>query len=348
MSEAIIKVKRLAYVRVSAPDVAKTEAFLEEFGLHVAARTDAALYFRGTDPDPPCYVLTEGPSEVNAIAFEADSAADLEAIAKIDGASAIEKLDGPAGGSVVRLRDPLGMQVEIVHGQSALEPLDPAPSHTFNVNGRRDRKGPLPGVRPGPAHVRRLGHLVLESADPVSLYEWYHARLGLRTSDEVHLPGGGTQMRFAALDRGVAFVDHHVVGFQYALDEGTRVQHLAFEVGNVDDLMAGHHHLKAKGRKSVWGVGRHRYGGQIYDYWAAPSGLIHEHWTDTDLVNEDTAPSVCEFEDLEEYWGPQPSVSFVVARWNWKAVRNLAQLLAVRLQAMRRARFGRANPRQGR
>jgi hypothetical protein len=147
-------------------------------------------------------------------------------------------------------------------------------------------------------------------------------------------------MRFACLDRGQEFVDHHVVGFQYALDEGARVQHIAFEVGNLDDLMAGHHHLKSKGRKSVWAVGRHRYGGQIYDYWANPWGVIQEHWTDTDLVNEETIPTTCDFADLEEYWGPQPSLSFVVSRWNWKAVRNLASLLHARFRATHRSRPG--------
>ena len=66
MSDPIIKVKRLAYVRVSAPDPTKAEAFLREFGLQVAARTEAAVYLRGTDPDPPCYVLTRGASGVTA------------------------------------------------------------------------------------------------------------------------------------------------------------------------------------------------------------------------------------------------------------------------------------------
>jgi catechol 2,3-dioxygenase-like lactoylglutathione lyase family enzyme len=337
VSEPIIKVKRLAYVRVSAPDLAEAEAFLEAFGLQVATRTDAAIFFRGTDPEPPCYVLYEGAPDVTAIAFEADSAADLEAISRLDGASPVEKLDEPAGGQVVRLRDPQGMQVEIVHGQTAPGPLDPAPSHAFNTDGRRERRGHLPGVRRGPAHVRRIGHLVLESADPVAVYAWYRERFGLRKSDEVFLPNGRTQMRFAALDRGPDYVDHHVVGFQYALDEGTRVQHVAFEVGNFDDLMAGHHHLKAKRHRSVWGVGRHRYGGQIYDYWASPWGMIHEHWTDTDLVNEDSVASDCGFADLQEYWGPDPSASFVVSRWNWKAVRNLASLLLAR---SRRPRAG--------
>lgn len=334
MTDPIIKVKRLAYVRVDAPDLAKAEEFLVEFGLQVAARAGGAVYLRGTDPEPPCYVLTQGAPAVTGIAFEAESAADLETVSRFEGASPIEKLDEPAGGQVVRLRDPQGTQVEIVHGQSALAPIDGAPAHGFNMDGLRTREGGLPGVRPGPSHVRRIGHLVLESGDPSSVYRWYHERFGLRKSDEVHLPGGGTQMVFAALDRGPEYVDHHVVGFQYALDEGTRVQHVAFEVGNLDDLMAGHDHLKARRRKAVWGVGRHRYGGQIYDYWANPWGVIHEHWTDTDLVNEDTVATDCAFTDLEEYWGPQPTVAFVVSRWNWKAVRNLAGLL--------RARFGAA------
>ena len=340
MSEPIIKAKRLAYVRAAAPDLAKAEKFLLDFGLQVAARAGGATYLRGTDAESHCYVLTEGPSDVLAIAFEADSEADLEKLAQLSDASPIEKLDEPAGGQVVRLRDPQGMCVEIVHGQAVLEPIEAAPAHDFNMNGLRPREGPLPGVRRGPSHVKRIGHLVLESADPASVHAWYERHLGLRRSDEVYMPDGSTQMRFAHLDRGRTWVDHHVVGFQYALDEGARVQHIAFEVGNFDDLMTGHHHLKAKRRKPIWGVGRHRYGGQIYDYWASPFGLIHEHWTDTDLVNADTEASDCRFEDLEEYWGPPPRPAFLIARWNGKAIRNLASLLWARFGGGRRASAG--------
>ena len=77
MTEPTIRVKRLAYVRVEAPDPSKAEPFLAEFGLQVAARTEGAIYFRGTDPEPPCYVLTQGSGGVTAIAFEADSERDL-------------------------------------------------------------------------------------------------------------------------------------------------------------------------------------------------------------------------------------------------------------------------------
>lgn len=336
MTEPVIKVKRLAYVRVAAPDPAKALVFLEEFGLRVAARTDGATYLRGTDPVPHCYVLAQGAAGVTAIAFEADRASDLEKVATIDGASPIVALEEPAGGQVVRLRDPVGMQVEIVHGQAPLEAIEAPPPHDFNMDGRRPRKGPLPGVRPGPSHVRRIGHLVLESGDPDSVYRWYNERFGLRKVDGLYLPKKGPQMIFASLDRGPEFVDHHVVGFQFAMDEGARVQHVAFEVGNLDDLMAGHDHLKSRRRKNVWGIGRHRYGGQIFDYWASPGGVIHEHWTDTDLVNDDTVPSDSNAAELQDYWGPLPSAAFVVARWNWKAVRNVAGVLRARFQAARK------------
>ncbi len=333
MTEPTIKVKRLAYVRVEAPDMAKAEKFLDEFGLQVAAREGGAVYLRGTDEGPPCYVLSQGDRDVTALAFEADSLEDLETIAQIEGASAVEALNEPAGGQVVRLTDPNGMQLEIVYGRAGLEPLDPAPSHTFNMNGSYDRVGVLPGVEHGPSKVRRIGHLVLESADPGSLYAWYNARIGLTTSDAVRLPDGSPMMIFSRLDRGQDYVDHHVVGFQFAMDEGVRVQHVAFEVGNLDDLMSGHEYLKRRKRKHVWGIGRHLLGGQIFDYWRSPFGVIHEHWTDTDLVNETHQAQDTPVSGVKDYWGPDPSPGFLIARFNFKVIKNLIRVLRARAQS---------------
>jgi hypothetical protein len=129
-------------------------------------------------------------------------------------------------------------------------------------------------------------------------------------------------------------VDHHVVGFQYALDEGTRVQHIAFEVGNLDDLMSGHEHLKRNKYRNVWGVGRHLLGGQIFDYWKSPSGLIHEHWTDTDLINQQHEASDCGIGEMRDYWGPDPKPGFLIARWNFKVIKNLLTILKARSRSV--------------
>ncbi len=330
MADALIRVKQLAYVRVETADMQKSEKFLDEFGLQLIERSNQKTYLRGTDAQAPCYILSHGAGSVTAIAFEADSLEDLQKIAEIPEASQIESLDEPCGGQVVRLKDPLGMQVEIVYGRETLQPLDAAPSHTFNMNGQKPRTGELPAVSHGPSRVRRIGHLVLESADPGTLYSWYHEHLGLMKSDAVTLPDGSPQMVFSRLDRGEDYVDHHVVGFQYALDEGTRVQHIAFEVGNLDDLMSGHEHLKRNKYKNVWGVGRHLLGGQIFDYWKSPSGLIHEHWTDTDLINQQHEASDCGIGEMQDYWGPAPKPAFLIARWNFKVIKNLVTILKAR------------------
>lgn len=332
MTKPRIKVKRLAHVRVSAPDLDKARTFLEEFGFTVADQSANTIYLRGTDANPFCYVLSIGEASVTSIAFEADSIGDLETVASFEGASAIESLDGPGGGQAVKLRDPMGLQVEIVHGQEALPALESIPEHPFNMDGERRREGQLPAIKRGPSHVKRLGHLVLESSDPRTVYHWYNERFGLKKADEVRLPAGDAFMIFASLDRGKEYVDHHVVGFQFSVDGGARVQHMAFEVGNFDDLMGGHEHLKARRRKNVWGIGRHRLGGQIFDYWQNPWGIIHEHWTDTDLVNEDHVPTDSMPGQFADYWGPGPTLSFVVSRWNFAAVKNLIRLLRASIQ----------------
>ena len=278
----------------------------------------------------PATFFHRGASTATTIAFEANSLEDLKKISSLPEASEIASLDEPCGGQVVRITDPVGMQIEIVYGREELEPLDPAPSHTYNMNGQSKRVGELPAVSHGPSCVRRIGHLVLESAQPESLYSWYHELFGLTKSDAVLLPDGSPQMVFSRLDRGDDYVDHHVVGFQYALDEGTRVQHIAFEVGNLDDLMSGHEHLKRNKYKNVWGVGRHLLGGQIFDYWKSPSGLIHEHWTDTDLINQQHEASECGIAGMRDYWGPDPKPAFLIARWNFKVIKNLLTILQAR------------------
>ena len=87
MTEPLIRVKQLAYVRVEAPDTAKAEKFLDEFGLRLVERSNEKTYLRGSDAQAPCYILSQGAGSVTAIAFEADSFEDLQKIAELPQAS---------------------------------------------------------------------------------------------------------------------------------------------------------------------------------------------------------------------------------------------------------------------
>jgi hypothetical protein len=77
--------------------------------------------------------------------------------------------------------------------------------------------------------------------------------------------------------------------------------------------MLGHEHLKSKGKyKHVWGIGRHVLGSQIYDYWEDPWGRVHEHWTDTDVLNARAPANQISVEDgLLSQWGHAVPQEFI-------------------------------------
>ena len=127
-----IKVEDLAYVRLRAPDLDVMEEFLTHFGLIRAARTPSALYMRGTDPTHHLHVTEKGEPGFLALAYRAASEDDLRRVAKAPGASPVERIDEPGGGQRVRLTEPNGYRIEVVHGIEPLPPItvpEPADEH---------------------------------------------------------------------------------------------------------------------------------------------------------------------------------------------------------------------------
>jgi len=78
-------------------------------------------------------------------------------------------------------------------------------------------------------------------------------------------------------------------------------------------LMVGHEHLHAAGKyRHVWGVGRHLLGSQIFDYWEDPWRRVHEHWTDSDMLNVHSTAKLHPIEiGLSTQWGSPPPQEFV-------------------------------------
>jgi hypothetical protein len=68
-------------------------------------------------------------------------------------------------------------------------------------------------------------------------------------------------------------------------DNGTYVHHTSYEIEDFETRLLGHKWLAQKGYESVWGVGRHALGSQIFDYWKDPRGFKIEHYADGDAVN---------------------------------------------------------------
>lgn len=300
-----IKVQDVTYVRFSAPDLDEMESFLTEFGMLRAERTADVLYMRGLDGDSFLHVTHRGEARFLSAGFEVASTRELESLAREEKAT-IDPLDGPGGGSVVRLTDPNGFRIEVVAGRRSVARIDAPARSLINDASATPRLNAVKRLAKGPSHVKRLGHCVLNVKNFRESEAWYKSRFGLITSDEINM-GAPDQVlgAFLRCDRGPIPSDHHTL---FLLGTGKpQFNHAAFEIVDFDDLMCGHDWLKEKGRRHEWGVGRHLLGSQIFDYWRDPWGHTVEHWTDGDLLDAAWGSHVATIQEvLGTQWGPPP------------------------------------------
>lgn len=289
MLEPIIRVKDIAWIRLRSPDLDLQEAFLTDFGMSRSDKTDQTLYMRGSDADRHIHITEKGEPCVLGIAFHATSEEDLHRLARAaDNASDVEPLDEPGGGLCVRLQDPSGMPIEVVFGVAPAEPIAVAPKILNTGTDKMARQGDLLRVDKAPSQVKRIGHAVISTPCIEQSIAWAHRHLGLIRSDDVYADDDSENLvgSFNRIDDGERYVDHHVL--LYVPNQSPGLNHVAFEVQDFDDLAAGHDYMKQQDQwHHVWGIGRHTLGSQIFDYWKDPWGRLHEHWTDSDMLNRD-------------------------------------------------------------
>jgi catechol 2,3-dioxygenase-like lactoylglutathione lyase family enzyme len=300
---SIVKAWDVAYVRFRAPDLTVMRDFLTDFGL-VDGRVDAdSLHMRGHGDAPFIHATERGAPGFAGFGFCLPSTADVERLAAAEGV-AVGDLADPGGGRVVRLTDPDGFTVEAASGQARVETL-PVRTETgvWNQAGAYPRQSAFKRIPTWPAHVLRLGHVVLAVSDFRRSERWYKDRFGLVTSDAVEAAPGVVIGAFLRADRGDVPCDHHTL-FLLQAPMPPQFMHAAFEVVDLDDLMAGHAHLAERGRDAAWGVGRHIAGSQVFDYWRDPWGHEVEHWTDGDqLVTSDGGRTITVDQLMGVQWG---------------------------------------------
>lgn len=297
-----IKIEDIAFVRFRAPDLAQMRGFLEDFGLSVTEH-GGRLFARGSGESPFLHVTELGEPGFAGFGLRAASLEDLETLAEAEGVQ-VQPLDAPGGGHLVVLVDPDGRQVEVVAGQAAAPPLPLPTREAWNTAASRARLRQTKRIAGGAAHVVRLGHCVLNVSDFRAAERWYKDRFGFITSDEIALTPEFSVGAFLRCDRGETPTDHHTL-FLVQAPTGPGFNHAAFEVADLDDLMAGHQKLKDAGRHAEWGVGRHILGSQVFDYWRDPWGHTLEHWTDGDLFTAADGSNVASLTELMSVqWGP--------------------------------------------
>lgn len=156
--------------------------------------------------------------------------------------------------------------------------------------------------------MHKLGHFGYVARDFDREFAWYTDNFNFVPSDILYHPQFQDMdvLAFIHLDLGEEYSDHHTFFLQRAAPDvkKTFVHHTSFEVSDFDTQLLGHEWLAKKGWKSVWGVGRHILGSQIFDYWNDPSGFKIEHYADGDMFNMHT-PTSRDVAGAFSVWGPE-------------------------------------------
>src|SRR5262245_8827535 len=109
---------------------------------------------------------------------------------------------------------------------------------------------------------------------------------------------------------------HHVVA--YADSQQAALNHIAFEMPDLESLTRGMGRLKDAGYPSVWGPGRHGPGNNVFAYFVAPFGAAVEYTSEVQRVG----PSyrVGKPEDWKwplnrnDHWGVSPRNTAAIAK----------------------------------
>ncbi|KAF2725804.1 trihydroxytoluene oxygenase [Polychaeton citri CBS 116435] len=295
----LVKLVKVVHMRYQHPDLGKITTFLQDFGMNVVKRTGDKVWFGGYGPDQYVYYAQTGEKKFLGGTFEVESMEELKQAAKIPGATEIEELvDAPGGGYLLTAYDPEGFPINLIYGQQAAERQELPQNVIYNSESEKPRVRQFNRFTPGPAAVHKLGHYGMCTQKFDVLLDWYISNFNFAPSDLLYVPseggsGGGPNGRgkrdvaaFLHIDRGSNPVDHHTLFLSQ--NPTSHVHHASFEVHDFDTQHLGHQWLASKGYDSVWGVGRHVLGSQIFDYWWDVHGNMIEHYADGDLVNQDT------------------------------------------------------------
>ncbi len=289
-------------VVLTVPDQAIAENFYSDFGLDVQ-RTGDKLHLK-TFGNPQIWaevVQDEGVKRLQYVRFgiyAEDEAFFRQKIDELKLGTAPHRL-GTADG--IWLNGPDGFSMQLVVAAKASPTVRSAPTvvpPTPPGKGAAPARSKAPRVRP-----RHLSHVLLFSPDVLRSVAFYRDVLGLKLSDH---SGDGI-----AFMHGAHGSDHHLVAL--AKSHASGLHHMSWDVGSINEIGLGAEHMKMKGHKHGWGVGRHVVGSNYFYYVRDPWGSWCEYSFDIDHIPADLDWVAADHpgEDSFYAWGPDVPADFV-------------------------------------
>ena len=301
----MVSVTDLQYVALAVPDLAAERAFFgKTWGLVEVAEEDGRVYFAAEGRSHPYVIVLREDAErkTDLVGFSAASRDDVLAIyAQVQAAggkiiSEPGALAGPAGGFGFRFFDPDGRAMEVA--------AETAPR-------------PARVLAKGEAIPEGISHVVFHSPDHAGLAAFFEQALGFRTSDWI-----GKFMVFLRCNPA-----HHRVAI---LPGPPALNHIAFDVTSVDELMRAFARMHREGITLSWGPGRHTAGNNTFSYFVSPNGNVVEFTSDLEEVDEATW-QVTHYEpgpDTIDQWGTGRIITGNVPHAEMEADKGLWQVPA--------------------
>ena len=257
------RVTEIRYVGYGVKDFEAETAYYDEvWGLELVDKDADHAWFKtqGHDEHHVVSLRRADENRVDVIALAAASRADVDALrAKVAEAGcriASEPADlaTPGGGYGFRFFSPDGLLFEI---------------SSDVARGTSRALAQWEGI------PLKISHIVLHSPDHQAMVSFFTDVLGFKVSDWL-----GDFMCFLRCNSA-----HHRIAI---LPGPPCLNHVAYDMLSLDDMMRGAHRLKLKGIDIGWGPGRHTAGNNTFSYFVTPGGFVTEYTSELEEVDFET------------------------------------------------------------
>lgn len=275
--ERITHIRHIGLVTPKAEE--EVRFYAQDWGLQIVAQSDGVTYLRGGGSEPYLLAVYSGQHRgIHHIGLGLPSRAAVDQAAlelTQKGVNILEApgmLDEPGGGYGFKILD-----------------LD---NRCLVLSAEVTSAGPADWKAPAIPH--KISHIALNTPQLQELVNFYTETLGFRLSD-----WGNDIQAFLRCN-----TDHHSLAI--ARGPFASLNHVAYDVGNIDAVLRGGGHLKQKDVKVVWGPGRHGAGDNVFYYFQDASGFMAEYTCEVEQIVDEASYNPRVRDLFEEQWGITP------------------------------------------
>lgn len=268
-------------------DLSAAKRFLDDWGVAPVSVTEGKLIYKTRDgsevivyhkDDKVLPPAIESGNTVREVIWGAATEADLDKCLQ-----PLRELKGFEAGNnrLPRVIDPNGMTVSFRVSKRTPVVVKPTPPNAPGSHQRIDARAPVITQ----AHPINIGHMVVFGDDLAAMRKFYTENLGFVVSDEY--PGHGVFMRCQKVG------GHHNL---FVLNRPGKpgINHVAFTVADIHEVIGGGIAMSKKGWKTEIGPGRHPISSAYFWYFENPLAPPLEYYADEDFCTEAWRPEAHE------------------------------------------------------